>query len=139
MEVWCSDASIFQDTGHCYIYNKSIKRRYMEMRIETMNTYISARKKKLKHKSNQTYPSFWAKGNTNPPRQRSTWRQISKLDANWPSSCKRSSHCCQWRSYTLAKIHSSNLLWKTIKYLNRINNAMRKTRCRSNNLQNELT
>lgn len=40
------------------------------------------------------YPSFRAKGNTKPPRQRSTWKQISRLDASSPSSwiqwvCKR--------------------------------------------------
>lgn len=33
-----------------------------------------------------SYPSLRAKGNTKPPRQRSTWRHMLKLEAISPSS-----------------------------------------------------
>lgn len=50
----------------------------------TINCEINAN-----NELSQTYPSFLAKGNTKPPRQRSTWRHVPWLKASSPSSYKR--------------------------------------------------
>lgn len=78
-----------------------------------------------------TYPSLRAKGNTNPPRHRSTWKQISELKANSPSSCKRN-----WQHESKTPIRDTDRQMENkVTYLNRVNDAMWKPRSRSNNLK----
>lgn len=78
-----------------------------------------------------TYPSLRAKGNTNPPRHRSTWKQISELKANSPSSCKRN-----WQHEGKTPIRDTDRQTENkVTYLNRVNDAMWKPRSRSNNLK----
>lgn len=67
------------------------KKKYLQLiknNFQIFHGFLAQSKKFVQIKPKQPYPSLRANGNTKPPRQKSTCRQIPELEANSPSSCK---------------------------------------------------